>query len=116
MEGGGLDDVAVVYRGTSLTRNTPLLGPYSTTTPRVIWWSQGGGMFLMNDVPLYPGVFMFSDPGTNSRNVVTAKSYREQEISRSLSTFYRRVQGWIKLFCSVGLSVQASSGCESRPA
>jgi len=27
------------YRGTSLIRNTPLLGPYSRTIPRVLWWS-----------------------------------------------------------------------------
>ena len=27
------------YRGTSLIRNTPLLGPYSRTIPRVVWWS-----------------------------------------------------------------------------
>jgi len=27
------------YRGTSLIRNTPPLGPYSKTLPRVIWWS-----------------------------------------------------------------------------
>ena len=26
-------------RGTSLIRNTPLLGPYSRTIPRVLWWS-----------------------------------------------------------------------------
>ena len=26
-------------RGSSLIRNTPLLGPYSRTIPRVIWWS-----------------------------------------------------------------------------
>ena len=26
-------------RGTSLIRNTPLLGPYSRTMPRVLWWS-----------------------------------------------------------------------------
>ena len=31
------------YRGTSLIRNAPLLGPFSRTTPRVLWWSQGGG-------------------------------------------------------------------------
>ena len=31
------------YRGTSLIRNTPLLGPYSRTVPRVLWWSKGGG-------------------------------------------------------------------------
>jgi hypothetical protein len=27
------------YTGTSLIRNTPLLGPYSRTLPRVLWWS-----------------------------------------------------------------------------
>jgi hypothetical protein len=26
------------YRGTSLIRNTPLLGPYSSTLPRNLWW------------------------------------------------------------------------------
>ena len=26
------------YRGTSLIRNTPLLGPYSKTIPRVLRW------------------------------------------------------------------------------
>ena len=31
------------YRGTSLIINTPLLGPYSRTIPRVLWWSCGGG-------------------------------------------------------------------------
>ena len=41
-----------LYRGTSLTRNKSLLGPYSRTIPRVIWWSQEVGMFLMSEVPL----------------------------------------------------------------
>ena len=27
------------YRGTSLIRKTLLLGPYSRTVPRVLWWS-----------------------------------------------------------------------------
>ena len=27
------------YRGTSLIRNTHLLGPYSRTIPRVLWWA-----------------------------------------------------------------------------
>ena len=31
------------YRVTSLIRNTPLLGLYSRTIPRVLWWSWGGG-------------------------------------------------------------------------
>ena len=28
------------YRGTSLIRNTPFLGPYSRSVPRVLWSSQ----------------------------------------------------------------------------
>ena len=27
------------YRDTLLTRNTPLLGPFSRTIPGVLWWS-----------------------------------------------------------------------------
>ena len=41
-----LDQVAeqsAEYRGTSLIRNTPLLGPYSGPITRVVWWSYGGG-------------------------------------------------------------------------
>ena len=30
---------AVTYRGTSLIRNNALLGPYSRTMPRALWWS-----------------------------------------------------------------------------
>ena len=41
------------YRGTSLTRNSALLGPYSRTLHRAIWGSQGGGRFRMSKVPLY---------------------------------------------------------------
>ena len=42
----------LLCRGTSLIRNTPLLGPCSRTVPRVLWWSYGGGLFLMSEVPL----------------------------------------------------------------
>ena len=28
-----------MYRGTSLIRDAPLLGPYTRTLPRFIWWS-----------------------------------------------------------------------------
>ena len=41
------------YRGTSLIRNCLLVGPYSRTMPRALWWSKGGLQFLMSDVPLY---------------------------------------------------------------
>jgi len=40
------------YRGTSFIRNTPLLGPYSKTLPRVLRWSKGAGRFLMSEVPM----------------------------------------------------------------
>ena len=41
------------YRDTSLLRNHPTLGTYIGPTPRALWWIQGGGLFLMNEVPLY---------------------------------------------------------------
>ena len=31
------------YRGTSLITNYPLLGPYSRTVSKVMWWSEGRG-------------------------------------------------------------------------
>ena len=40
----------ILIRTTSLIRNTPLLRPYRRTIPRVMWWSQGGGLFLMSKV------------------------------------------------------------------
>ena len=40
------------YRGASLIRNDPLLGPCSRTMPRALRKSQGGGLFLMSEVPL----------------------------------------------------------------
>ena len=38
------------YKGTSLTRNSPPIAPYSRTVPRALLWSQGGG--AMSEVPL----------------------------------------------------------------
>ncbi|KAJ1491230.1 hypothetical protein T484DRAFT_3222922 [Baffinella frigidus] len=40
----------VPYRGTSLIRNRPPLGPYSRPTPRALWWSLGGWAFLMSEL------------------------------------------------------------------
>ena len=40
------------YRGTSLIRNCAPLGPYSRNMPRALWWSWGGGLFLISEVPL----------------------------------------------------------------
>ena len=41
-----------VYRGTSLIRNRPPLGPYSRTMPRALWWSYGGREILVSEVSL----------------------------------------------------------------
>ena len=41
------------HRGTSPIRKRHPLGPYTKTMPRDIWWPQGGGRFLMSEVPLY---------------------------------------------------------------
>ena len=41
------------YRGTSLTKTRPPLGPYCRPMPRVLWGSWGGGRLLMSEVPLY---------------------------------------------------------------
>ena len=41
------------YGATPLTRNAPLLRPYSRTLPRVMQWSYGGGLFFMSEVPLH---------------------------------------------------------------
>ena len=43
----------VAYRGTSLIRTPPPLGPYDTLMPRALWWSQTReGVLLMSEVPL----------------------------------------------------------------
>ena len=42
----------VIYRGTSLIRNHPILGPYSRPRPRFLRLPGGGGRFVMGEVPL----------------------------------------------------------------
>jgi len=46
-------DTTVWYRGTSLIRNSAPQGPYSRNMHRVLWWSWGGELFRMREVPLY---------------------------------------------------------------
>jgi hypothetical protein len=45
--------IVSAYRDTSLIRNTRPVGPYSRLMPMALWWSQGRGLFLMSEVPLY---------------------------------------------------------------
>ena len=42
-----------IYVGTSLIGNSAPLGPDIRNMPRALWWSSGGGLFLMSEVPLY---------------------------------------------------------------
>ena len=49
-----VQDCPAVYRGTLLTRNSAALGHYRRTMPRALWWSEGGELFLVSEVPLYP--------------------------------------------------------------
>ena len=44
--------ITLEYRGTSPIRKRLPLGPYSRHMPRALWWSYGGGRFLMSEVPL----------------------------------------------------------------
>ena len=46
-------DSGRVYTGALLMRNSAPLEPYTRTMPRALWWSQGGVLFLMSEVPLY---------------------------------------------------------------
>ena len=40
------------YRGTSLIRTFPLLGPYNRNMPMALWQSSAGGRYIMIEVPL----------------------------------------------------------------
>ena len=44
---------AVFYSGTSLIKDRALLGPYSSTVHKSLWWVPGGDRFLMSEVTLY---------------------------------------------------------------
>ena len=71
----GLDKVSL-YRGTSLIRNTPtslirntpLLGPYSRTMPRALWWSLEGGLFILSEVTSRPP-WTCSTPRASTRSL-----------------------------------------------
>ena len=40
------------YRGASLIKSSAPLGAHSKDMPRALWWSLGGGLFLVSEVPL----------------------------------------------------------------
>ena len=60
------------YRGTSLIRNPPPLGPYCRPVPRALWLSQEGGRFLTSEVPLYGGVRAGTHLGDSGRHATNA--------------------------------------------
>ena len=48
VEGHGLGEAGVRgYRGTSLVRNRHPVGSYSSSVPRALWWSYGGGCVFL---------------------------------------------------------------------
>ena len=49
------NSLSLPYRGVSLIRNRPPLGPYSSIRLGPCGGPRGGGLFLMSEVPLYPG-------------------------------------------------------------
>ena len=59
------------YRGTSLIRNSALMGPYSRTLHRPLWWPQGIGLFHITrarrnprpSTPVRGGSDVAQDPG-----------------------------------------------------
>jgi len=75
----------IKYRGTSLMRNCPPLGPYSRTMPRALRWSWGGWLFPMSEVPLY------SMPSTQSPGRGGERErQREREMGRCGEPWRRR--------------------------
>ena len=47
-----LSEGCSLYWGTFHIFNNAPEGPYSRTMPMALWWSWGGGLFLMSEVPL----------------------------------------------------------------
>ena len=62
-----------LYRGTSLIRNSLPLGPFSRTLPRALWWSWGGGRFLMSEVPLYMGTSLTTQRATTCKGFLSSE-------------------------------------------
>ena len=60
------------YRGTSPIRNSPLLGPFSRTVYKALWWPRGEGIFSMSKEPLYIAFAgtATSPPSPTSREVI----------------------------------------------
>ena len=56
------------YRDTSLIRNTFLVGPYSRTMPKALWWSWGGWAVPYERGTPVPRVSTLSTVSANSRD------------------------------------------------
>ena len=86
-------------QGYLLIKNSPFLGPYSTTIPRVTRWSQGEGVFLMSEVPLYgarrPPDRSTEGPSWGYRRCVLGA------IGALLSTFGREVPRFPEIYLKI---------------
>ena len=73
------------YRGTSLTRNSTLVGPYSRPMPRALWWSKGGGVvFYERGTPVVRAHYELHLPShlVSERNKVAAQEVFGDAVQR----------------------------------
>ena len=75
-EWGRRERSRALYRGTSIMRTPPPLGPYCRPMPRALWWLQGGGLFLMSEVPLYAPPPRLCLSGGAERGLVLSALFR----------------------------------------
>ena len=67
------------YRGTSLARKCTPLGPYRRPMPRVLGGAQGGGRYLMNEVPLYGKISWLAADCDRARNRPAIRTAGQRE-------------------------------------
>ena len=69
------------YRGTSLIRNSALLGPYGRTMHRALRWVLEGGRFRMSEVTLYSRQYRRGRGGCK----ITSASFPAPSVPKSRS-------------------------------
>ena len=80
------------YKGTSLIRKHPPLGPYSKDMPRPLWRSKGERRFVISEVPLYLQNLAFSIQEQQlCRNV---NRFRDGLVSKAHGLVNHSTLGW----------------------
>jgi len=75
-------------------RNCAPLGPFSRTMSRALWWSWGGGLFLMSEVPLYLNLLACNGRRPGSRNPQVMSSPRGRNLCENGSRNGRVLALW----------------------